>query len=219
MCVWQHERMRVDRLAAALLLMQARGRVTAAEVAAELQVSMAIARRDLEALSAAGLPVSARRGRRGGWALMADWADLPLILQTRQTRQARPGGIDLAPTDLARLGAELSQLIMRPATAGDGDGDGGPPLRVIGHTLDRERELHTEIERELHTEIDRPQRPPAVAATEDDDITPSRTATDGAARRHRKVGRWNRGLALLITRAVDILDEQVSTVVGYRGFS
>lgn len=44
--------MRADRLVAALLLMQARGRVTAAELADELEVSVATARRDLEALSA-----------------------------------------------------------------------------------------------------------------------------------------------------------------------
>jgi predicted DNA-binding transcriptional regulator YafY len=40
---------RADRLVAVLLLMQARGRVTAAEVAEELEISVATARRDLEA--------------------------------------------------------------------------------------------------------------------------------------------------------------------------
>ena len=42
--------MRADRLVATLLLMQARGRVTAKEVAAEFETSVATARRDLEAL-------------------------------------------------------------------------------------------------------------------------------------------------------------------------
>ncbi len=55
---------------AALLLMQSRGRVTAAEVAAELEVSVATARRDLEALSAAGIPVYPQPGRGGGWTLL-----------------------------------------------------------------------------------------------------------------------------------------------------
>lgn len=50
--------------------MQARGRVTAAEVAAELEVSVATARRDLEALSAAGIPVYPQSGRGGGWSLI-----------------------------------------------------------------------------------------------------------------------------------------------------
>ena len=62
--------MRADRLVATLLLMQARGRVTAAELAAELEVSRATARRDLEALSAAGVPVYPQRGRGGGWSLV-----------------------------------------------------------------------------------------------------------------------------------------------------
>ncbi|MGK5627489.1 helix-turn-helix transcriptional regulator, partial [Streptomyces sp. URMC 123] len=51
-------------------LMQARGRVTAAELAGELEVSVATARRDLEALSAAGIPVYPQPGRGGGWSLV-----------------------------------------------------------------------------------------------------------------------------------------------------
>ncbi|GIF23662.1 putative DNA-binding transcriptional regulator YafY [Actinoplanes tereljensis] len=62
--------MRADRLLAVLLLMQARGRVTAAELATELEVSVATARRDLEALSAAGIPVYPQPGRHGGWQLV-----------------------------------------------------------------------------------------------------------------------------------------------------
>ncbi len=55
---------------ATLLLLQARGRVTAAELAAELETSVATARRDLEALSAAGVPVYPQPGRGGGWSLV-----------------------------------------------------------------------------------------------------------------------------------------------------
>ena len=62
--------MRADRLVATLLLMQARGRVTAKEVAAEFETSVATARRDLEALSAAGIPVYPQVGRGGGWQLL-----------------------------------------------------------------------------------------------------------------------------------------------------
>ncbi|WP_280481750.1 helix-turn-helix transcriptional regulator [Nocardia cyriacigeorgica] len=62
--------MRADRLVATLLLMQNRGRVTAAEIATELEVSVATARRDLEALSAAGIPVYPQPGRGGGWQLI-----------------------------------------------------------------------------------------------------------------------------------------------------
>ena len=62
--------MRADRLVATLLFLQRRGRVTATEVAAELEVSVKTARRDLEALSIAGIPVYSQPGRNGGWALV-----------------------------------------------------------------------------------------------------------------------------------------------------
>ena len=62
--------MRADRLVATLLFLQSRGRVTASEVAAELEVSVKTARRDLEALSIAGIPVYSQPGRGGGWALV-----------------------------------------------------------------------------------------------------------------------------------------------------
>jgi predicted DNA-binding transcriptional regulator YafY len=61
--------MRADRLVATLLLLQARGQVTAVEVATELEVSERTARRDLEALGMAGLPVYSQPGRNGGWRL------------------------------------------------------------------------------------------------------------------------------------------------------
>lgn len=61
--------MRADRLVAILLLLQQRGQVTAAEVAAELEVSERTARRDLDALGMAGLPVYSVQGRGGGWRL------------------------------------------------------------------------------------------------------------------------------------------------------
>jgi predicted DNA-binding transcriptional regulator YafY len=60
---------RADRLVAILLLLQTKGRVTAAEVATELEISERTARRDLEALSMAGLPVYSLQGRNGGWRL------------------------------------------------------------------------------------------------------------------------------------------------------
>ncbi len=62
--------MRADRLVATLLLMQSRGRITARELATELDISVATARRDLEALSAAGVPVYPQPGRGGGWSLV-----------------------------------------------------------------------------------------------------------------------------------------------------
>jgi predicted DNA-binding transcriptional regulator YafY len=61
---------RADRLVATLLILQARGRVTAAELAEELEISERTARRDLEALAMAGIPVYSQAGRNGGWSLI-----------------------------------------------------------------------------------------------------------------------------------------------------
>jgi predicted DNA-binding transcriptional regulator YafY len=61
---------RADRLVATLLFLQARGRATVAEVAEELEISDRTARRDLEALALAGVPVYSQAGRGGGWSLV-----------------------------------------------------------------------------------------------------------------------------------------------------
>jgi predicted DNA-binding transcriptional regulator YafY len=62
--------MRADRLVATLLVLQSKGRVTAGELADELEVSVKTARRDLEALAIAGIPVYSQPGRGGGWSLL-----------------------------------------------------------------------------------------------------------------------------------------------------
>src|ERR1700757_108748 len=95
--MWHALDMRADRLVATLLFLQSRGQVTAAEVAAELEVSVKTARRALEALSIAGIPVYSQPGRGGGWTLV--------------------GG---ARTDLSGLSATEAQalfLLVGPAAA------------------------------------------------------------------------------------------------------
>lgn len=79
--------MRSDRLVAILLMLQRRERVTAAEVAEELEISERTARRDLDALGMAGIPVYSVQGRGGGWRLLGG-ARIDLSGLTAQEAQA-----------------------------------------------------------------------------------------------------------------------------------
>lgn len=91
--------MKAERLLSALLLLQAHGRLAERELAERLEVSQRTAHRDMEALCAAGIPLFAHRGVRGGWELEKGW-------------RTRVPGLD---------DAELWGLLMaQPRTAGDG---------------------------------------------------------------------------------------------------
>jgi predicted DNA-binding transcriptional regulator YafY len=65
--------MRSDRLLSALLLLQAHGRLSGRELSRRLEVSERTIHRDMESLSAAGVPVLALRGAQGGWQLDENW--------------------------------------------------------------------------------------------------------------------------------------------------
>jgi predicted DNA-binding transcriptional regulator YafY len=101
---------RADRLLSLVLLLRHRGRMTATQLARELEVSSRTVMRDVEALSAAGIPVYAERGRDGGFALLPGFTtdltglthDEALALLTAQSR-ATPEALGLGPAFAAAV--------------------------------------------------------------------------------------------------------------------
>ena len=84
--------MRASRLLSALLLLQSRGRMTAPELARELEVSVRTVYRDIESLAAAGVPVYADRGPTGGYQLLDGYRTrLTGLTPTRPSRCSSAG--------------------------------------------------------------------------------------------------------------------------------
>lgn len=119
--------MRADRLISILLLLQAEGRLPAGAIAERLEVSKRTIGRDMEALSMAGVPVYAERGRLGGWSLTDEYrTDLTgltdpelrsVILATAPSVLADLGLGEAAERALAKLLAALPASRRREAQA------------------------------------------------------------------------------------------------------
>src|SRR5512133_259089 len=93
--------MRADRLLSLLMLLQARGRMSARELADELEVSERTIYRDITALSASGVPIYASRGPGGGVRLIEEYRTTLTGLTSEETRALFTMSI---PAPLMQLG-------------------------------------------------------------------------------------------------------------------
>jgi predicted DNA-binding transcriptional regulator YafY len=96
--------MRADRLLALIMLLQTRGRMSAAQLARELEVCERTIYRDIVALSAAGIPVYGEAGPAGGYQLLDSYRT---SLTGLSESEARALFMLNSPGPLAKLG--LSQ--------------------------------------------------------------------------------------------------------------
>ncbi|SOD70871.1 predicted DNA-binding transcriptional regulator YafY [Jatrophihabitans sp. GAS493] len=111
--------MRADRLLAILLTLQGRGMVSARELAQRLEVSTRTIYRDVDALSAAGVPVYCEQGRSGGVRLLDGYqAKVPaltpeesmsLFVLTSQRTHADLGLGDALASAMSKLLAAVPQ--------------------------------------------------------------------------------------------------------------
>src|SRR2546427_11587711 len=129
--------MRADRLLSILLLLQAHGRMSAAELARRVEVSRRTVFRDLEALSGAGIPVVSDRGPNGGAYLLGGYrTDLTGLTESELEALLAFGGQGPAP-DLG-LGPQLHRASRKMAAAARRDRAGR--LRERG-LIGRERRV------------------------------------------------------------------------------
>lgn len=118
--------MKSDRLLSVLLLLQSRGRASERELAERLEVSQRTIHRDLESLSASGVPVVALRGAAGGWELASGWRtqvpglnqpELQALLMAQPRALAHPHMAAAAQSALDKLLASLPGALQEKAAA------------------------------------------------------------------------------------------------------
>jgi predicted DNA-binding transcriptional regulator YafY len=118
---WQTAKMRASRLLTVLMLLQQRGRVSAQALAAATQSSVRTIYRDIDHLSAAGVPVWAEQGRHGGFRLRDGWRTELTGLTASEARSVFMAGLPGPAAELglgqAMAAAQLKLLAALPAAA------------------------------------------------------------------------------------------------------
>lgn len=168
--------MRASRLLSILLLLNVRGRVTAQELADQLEVSLRTVYRDVEALGAAGIPVYATRGRAGGFQLLegyrtrltgltADEADALFFAGLPAAAADLGLGSVLGATQLKLLAALPPELRERAARIRDRfhldapgwlrEADAPPYLATVADAVWSERRVEVRYERANRAVVER----------------------------------------------------------------
>lgn len=108
--------MRASRLVSLLLLLQNRGRMTAEQLAVELEVSVRTIYRDVEALMAAGIPLYGEAGHAGGYQLVEGYRTRLTGLTGPEAEALFLTGLPAAAAELG-LGAELAATQLKLSAA------------------------------------------------------------------------------------------------------
>lgn len=108
--------MRADRLLSLLMLLQTRGRMTAENLASELEVSVRTIYRDLTALSVSGVPVYTERGPGGGVALVDEYRTTLTGLSPEEARALFMMSVPAPLTQLG-VGKELKAAMLKLSAA------------------------------------------------------------------------------------------------------
>ncbi|HET9218668.1 MAG TPA: YafY family protein [Terriglobia bacterium] len=176
--------MRADRLLSALLLLQAHGRLTGRELAKRLEVSERTMHRDMEALSASGVPVFAMRGSRGGWQLEEGWrtqvpgfdeAELRAFLMAQPqvvgdqrlvhaAERALAKLIAAMPMPLRERAASIRQRLHVDTSRWYGTIENLSMLPVVQDAVSRDRKLQIVYKREGHEASERTVDPLGLVA-------------------------------------------------------